>query len=223
MTRFIFYIIILTLFSSCKEKKRLKPATECTYLGNFYWQIPNSCLYESFNSIDSEAGMIYCDSLKIAFDYGYLALSPSAIQTEKEYLEKNRWIADALTHIMPYGVTYSSDTVYNKIKVKQVDLKSHAAEFIYNGKTYFHKVEIPEYLKDVVDKRDTLNGMVRRLIYKEAHPNYEKEYEAQFMNTLKFNKSMNAYESLVMKFKIHTAKDSITAFHIFNSVHLKVK
>jgi hypothetical protein len=218
-----FFFAICIVFFSCNNFNKKNSEQELFDYGGFYMKIPNNCKQESLHSIDSYAGKITCDSSVIYFDYGNLAISLSKPKTEREYIESQRWLPDALVHLVPLNHEFSSDTINKTIHVVNIDVNTRKAKVSYNGKLYLHSIEIPKYLQGIVDKVDTLKGVVRRLIYNEGKYQTNKNYEFQIINTNVFNSTMNTFDMLVLKAESIRPIDTSFMLDIFYSAKLKTE
>lgn len=204
---------------SCIDTNNNMGSIKTIDLGKFSFTIPVNSKIENLKSIDTHAGKITIDSFVIYFDYGYSAASTNAVKTELEFIEKKQWVPDAVALIMPKNHIYTSDTIRKIVKIVNIDYKSKTATILFNGNKFFYKILIPDHLKGVVEKKDTLNGLVQRLIYNENL--YKGKYYYEFQN-IKPDSSENLNRNiLVFKTEINNKADTLLIFNIFKSTKFR--
>ena len=137
--KYIFLTLNLLLVSCADNNKTSDVKT--VNLGNFSFMVPINSKIETLKSIDTQAGKITFDSTVVYFDYGYSAISPNAVKTELEFIQKGRWLPDAVVQIMPKNHTYSSDTIREKVKIINIDYKNYTAILSYNSYNFFYKIQ----------------------------------------------------------------------------------
>jgi hypothetical protein len=216
------FLLLAMLFHSCNNNCGQNSKSKKVDFGYFSLDVSSNCKQEKLKSLDSYAGKITCDSNVLYFDYGRLAAS-SVAKTEKEYIEKCNWLSDALIDIMPLNKSYSSDSLSKILKVVNTDLSNRTAKILYNNKVFSHKISIPEHLRGRVERVDTLNGMVQRLIFCNDKYAIKRDYELQISNANSSYLDKNGCKILILKINSINLADTLSALGMLYSAKLTLE
>lgn len=206
------FLIAVVFVIACNNRKAI---VEIVEKDEFIIKLPSNCYWEKVANFDSEFGEIKCENLLLSYDYGYCIYSNHATYSPQDYLNQNKWLIEAIPKILPKNKEVSMDTIFNEIKVLSLDEDQLTAKFEYKGKVYEHNIEIPIYLKNLVEKKDTTEGVITRIIYNKERP---KEIDCYKINTLKYNKNNSCTENLIIRIKSEKPLDTLNAFNLLNNI-----
>lgn len=216
MINHIYIFLLLLLAVSCAGKKNQNSSLKHE---KFSFDLPSGCSREKSEYLDSEYGEIRCEDFLIAYDYGYCNYSSSEALSKKDFFKQNRWLTQVIPNVVPKGKEVSLDTIFNKIKVLQVKEDELSALVIFENDTFEHKIAIPSHLNDLIEKTDTSNGVITRLIYDKK---VMKGIDYYKINTSKSNSDNTCYESLIVRVSSESPLDSIVVFNFLNSVKFPI-
>jgi hypothetical protein len=166
-----FWIIACTALScfTCQENTVKNGECEITTLA-FVIKLPCAAQHKRYNSIDSNAGVIAIDSMKIEYDDA-LVPGTSVALTKAEYLQSKRWLGD-LIGVLPLEKDsfYSAPDIFKEITFINLDTSSGMLKFSYHNKVYDYKVQVPEEIVSTYKQNVVIDGRDGAFYYSSEQP-----------------------------------------------------
>lgn len=111
---FMLILFPFLFLNACSDKKTLD-------LGTFEITVPKNWEFKPIKSFDSNAGFINSPGMELVFDYSVNGFAAPLLETEKEYLQSNRWVQECF--FCKDGITYTSAITGNETRMIQVSAK----------------------------------------------------------------------------------------------------
>jgi len=208
--------ILITLYYSCAN---IHTTDIFLNKSSFSINLPLDCSNKKTEYLDSEYGEYKCKKFTVSYDYGFCNYSNYVAYSMNDYLHQNRWLINAIPKLIPIGEEVAMDTIFDRIKVLDVDNESLIGKFEYGGDIFEHNIQIPAHLSDLVEKADTISGVVTRIIFDKDF----KSISCYKINTLNFSSEQGCPESLIVRVISQDNLDTAQVFNIFNSINFPKK